>query len=90
MKNKIKNWAKTKGKKIAERWFLFLLMLFVLLAMCVLAIPFAILVVIGCCICILAAGLTAILNEIFYRKPVDETFNDLTVKIFYHFTEIVK
>lgn len=77
---KFKDWIRTEGKKVGERWFIFLLMLLVMLAVCILAIPFAILFVIGSIVYMLGAGLAAILNEIFYRKPVDETFEELTDK----------
>lgn len=77
MKDKIKEWAKTKGKKIANKWIIFFVMMLVALAMIVLILPFAIALVIYSSIYIIAAGFTAMLNEIFYRKPVDETFEDL-------------
>ena len=77
MKDKVKEWAKTKGKKIANKWIIFFVMMLVSLAIVVLILPFTILLVVFSIVYILAAGLTAILNEIFYRKPVDETFGDL-------------
>lgn len=77
---KFKDWIRTEGRKVRERWFIFLLMLLVMLALMVLSIPFAILFVIGGIVYILGAGLAAILNEIFYHKPVDETFEELTDK----------
>ena len=77
MKTKVKEWMKTKGTKIANKWIIFLVMMLVSLAIVVLMLPVAIAVVIFSTIYILAAGLTAILNDIFYRKPADETFEDL-------------
>lgn len=77
MKDKIKEWAKTKGKKIANKWTIFFVMMLVALAMIVLILPIAIAIVIFSIVYILAACLTSILNDVFYRKPVDETFEDL-------------
>lgn len=81
MKQKAKEWANTKGKVIAERWFIFLVMFLVILVGLIFAVPLVALLAAGCIVYTILAGFASILNEIFYHKPVDETFDELTNKL---------